>query len=178
MLPDFMIIGAQKSASTYIQQCIAEHPEVYLKKGETALFEEKYNFNKKFEDFKNTFAKGINKKAYGIKRPNYLAIDNVPGRIANHIPGIKLIVVLRNPVDRALSAYYHYMRYGFIPVFPIHEGLPKLIRGEYKQKYPRSKEIINFGFYYNHISRYLQYFNDNQLLIILNHCCPVKPKFI
>ncbi|MCH7980754.1 MAG: hypothetical protein IID59_04545 [Proteobacteria bacterium] len=39
-LPDFVIIGAQKSASTFLQECIREHPAVYMNREEDAFFED------------------------------------------------------------------------------------------------------------------------------------------
>ena len=39
MLPDFVIIGAQKSASTFMQVCLDDHPDIYLPRGETTFFE-------------------------------------------------------------------------------------------------------------------------------------------
>lgn len=56
---------------------------------------------------------------------------------------------------------------GFAPVKHVNEGLLEIIDGRHTKEYPRSAEIVEFGFYYKDVSRYLDYFDREQMLIIL-----------
>jgi hypothetical protein len=167
MLPNFLIIGAQKSASTFVHECIREHPDVFMPRHEIAFFQDPDYLESDISQFKSIFDAVKNEKAIGIKCPDYLARPECPERIYKHIPNAKLIVVLRNPVDRAISAYYWFMQVGIIPVRPLEEGLKDVISGQYDSQYPRCQEIINYGFYHEHLMRYLHYFDKKQLLIVL-----------
>ena len=166
MLPNFLVIGAQRSATTFVHKCLEDHPEVFMPPKEKAIFEDPYYFQKDFNQFEELF-ENVSQKAIGIKRPNYLGKPECPERIYRHIPHTKLIAVLRNPVERAISAYFHQMQSGFIPVRHLERGLLSVINREYYNLYPRSKEIIEFGFYYKHLMRYLRFFDKDKLLIIL-----------
>jgi hypothetical protein len=165
-LPNFLIIGAQKSASTFIHVCLAEHPEVFMPITEITYFEDPDFSEIKREEFEQLFA-GVNgEKAVGIKRPNYLAKPEVPGRIKEMIPEAKLIAVLRNPVQRAVSAYFHYVNNGFIPPAPLEKSMTRLLDGEYRKSYPKSEEILEYGLYHKHLERYLSLFDRDRILIL------------
>jgi Sulfotransferase domain len=165
-LPNFLIIGAQKSASTFIHVCLAEHPEVFMPINEITYFEDPDFREIKREEFEQLFADVNGEKAVGIKRPNYLAKPEVPGRIKEMIPEAKLIAVLRNPVQRAVSAYFHYVNNGFIPPAPPEKSMTRLLDGEYKQSYPKSEEILEYGLYHKHLERYLSFFDRGRILIL------------
>ena len=165
MLPNFLIIGAQKAGSTFAHKCIREHPDVFMPRYEIAFFEDPHYSRNDFSQFEVVFDAVRNEKAIGIKRPDYLARPECPERIYKHIPNAKLIVVLRNPIDRAISAYYWFMQVGIIPIRPIEEGLPDIVSGSYDVRCPKAREIVDYGFYYKHLSRYLRCFERSQLWI-------------
>jgi len=170
MLPNFIIIGAQKSASTFMQRCLSDHPQVFIPKAEIPFFESPEYSPLKINEFEALFS-GVDPntiKAIGIKRPDYLGKGECASRIHYHLPGSKLIVVLRNPVERALSAYFHFMRWGFIPIAPFEEGILKLLKGVYEKDFPRSRQIIEYGFYHKHLARYLELFAKDQIMILLH----------
>jgi len=114
-------------------------------------------------------------KVIGIKRPDYLAKPECPERIRRHIPDAKLIVVLRDPVERAISSYFYQIRQGFIPIKPLEQGIRAIFRGEYQRAYPKSAEIIEYGFYHSHLTRYLEHFGRGQLLILLFELIKKEP---
>jgi hypothetical protein len=165
-LPNFLIIGAQKSASTFIHVCLAEHPEVFMPPNEIPYFEDPDFRETKREEFERLFSGVGGEKAVGIKRPNYLAKPEVPGRIKEMIPEAKLIAVLRNPVQRAVSAYFHYVNNGFIPPAPLERSMTRLLDGEYKKSYPKAEEILEYGLYHKHLERYLSFFDRGRILIL------------
>ncbi len=165
-LPDFIIIGAQKSGSTYIHKILSEHPEVYLLPKEIQFFESPCFENHTISDLQSLFI-GKKTKLLGIKRPDYLAKPEVPPRIKEALPDVKLIVSLRNPIERAISAYYFYCLWGYIPAINIETGLNNILEKKYNQKYKMSNQIIEYGFYYKYLNEYLRLFNKGQIHILL-----------
>ena len=167
MLPNFIIIGAQKSASTFLQACLNDHPNIYLPTGETPFFESPDYEMSDIRELAREF-QAKHEKRLGIKRPNYIGKPEVPERIVTHLPNAKLLAVLRDPIDRAISAYYHNIKNGFLPVMDIETGMRKLLsEPAFAKKYERSAEIIEFGYYYKYLSKYSHYKQRNQLLTIL-----------
>ncbi|HEY0376131.1 MAG TPA: sulfotransferase [Pyrinomonadaceae bacterium] len=165
-LPNFLIIGAQKSASTFIHVCLGEHPEVFMPANEITYFEDPDFQQIKREEFEQLFAGVKGEKAVGIKRPNYLAKPEVPGRIKGMIPEARLIAVLRDPVQRAVAAYFHYVNNGFIPPAPLEKSMARLLGGEYEKSYPKSGEILEYGLYHKHLERYLSFFDRGRILVL------------
>jgi Sulfotransferase domain len=176
MLPNFLIIGAQKSGSTFLVKCLREHPDIFMPLGEIRIFENpEYQQTNVHQFFEELLGDVYGKKAIGIKRPAYLAKPECPERIYEHIPNAKLVAILRNPIERAISAYFHYMKCGFIPIEHLEKGMTKLIEGEYERLYPKSAEIIDYGLYHRYLARYLNYFERNQILVLLFDALKVNP---
>lgn len=164
---DFVIIGAQKCGSSYIHNVIREHPEVYSPGEEIPFLEDPDFHNNGLEKIAACF-RGISPKLkWGVKRPNYLAKEEVPKRIYNHLDQPKLIAILRNPIERFISAYYHYINTGFIPPVEINKGIKKISGRKWKNKYPRAIELFEFGLYHKGLKRYFELFNSNDILILL-----------
>lgn len=119
---------------------------------------------------------GRTEKCLGIKRPNYIVKAEVPSRIQQDLPDAKLIAVLRNPIERAISAYFHNIKYGFLPPLDIEIGMRKLLLDpSYSLKYKRAPEIIEFGFHYKYLTQYSQYMDNNQLLLFLHEDILMQP---
>lgn len=165
MMPSFIIIGAQKAASTYLVACLAEHPEIYMYREEIPFFEDPDYEPGRLPQFLQLFDKANGKKAVGFKRPNYLAKPECPRRLHAHFPDAKLIAVLRNPIDRAVSAYFHYMQNGFIPIEPLNDGMRSVIDKVHADEYPAGRDIVEYGFYAKQLQRYLADFTSDQLLV-------------
>ena len=162
-LPDFVILGAQKSASTFLQDQMDQHPAVEIAAGESRHFEDPEYGKGAVAELPALFT-APGPVVRGIKRPDYLGRPEVPERLARHLPGAQLFVVLREPVARAVSAYYHYVRHGFVPLMPLDTAFAALLRGDLAA-YPRAAEILSYGLYGTHIERYLSYFDAGQVTI-------------
>ena len=164
--PNLVIIGAQKSASTFLQNCLKDHPDIYLPHGETTYFEDPdYHDSSPLEEIIGRRSE----KIVGIKRPNYLCKSEVPQRIRNELPNTKLIVVLRDPVDRLISSYYHQIKYGTFPPIKFEEGIDDIIKnGMLSKQFPRSKEIISFGFYGKNLLNYEDFIKNGNMLILFH----------
>lgn len=164
-IPSFGIVGAQKAATTFLHSCLREHPNIFMPEGELADFEdpnyETFNRTEFLDHFKN--GKDL---INGFRRPNYLHRPEVPSRLVEHVPNLKIIVSLRDPIERAVSAYFHFIRMGFVPVRDPNHGIPKIASNEWEDRYPRSKEILDFGLYYRQIKRYVEKFDKKNILIV------------
>jgi hypothetical protein len=164
-LPEFLIIGAQKSASTYVHSLLRAHPDVCMPSEEVRFFEDP-EFGDGDTRAISALFRGSECKLRGIKRPDYLARAEVPARIRKVIPDAKLIAVLREPVARLISAYHHYIKLGLLPAIPFAEGIARLLKGETFGS-PRAWEILEYGRYGTHLVRYLELFPADQLFVVL-----------
>lgn len=164
-LPSFIIIGAQKSATTFLHHDLMRHPEIFMPYWEIPYFEDPDYSLQGWDEFKKNFSTNQGKKIIGFKRPDYLSRPECPNRISRSLPDVKLIAILRNPIERAFSAYYHYMAANLIPIKDLNSGMVAIINGEYNSQYPRAKDILEYGFYFSHLNRYLDYFDIGRMFI-------------
>lgn len=122
-LPDFLIIGAQKSATTSLLSYIGCHSRVRLGRKKTAHFFD-LNFHKGAGWYASHFPRirpwllpaflsgerAERNWLTGESCPSYMFLPEVPQRVFQLLPDVKLIVILRNPVDRLISQYQHERR--------------------------------------------------------------------
>jgi hypothetical protein len=165
---DFAVVGAQKSGTTLYGRCLNEHHEVFLPYADIDYIEREDYDSSNLAPISNFLRSASPNDLKGIKRPDYLGHYHCAERIHQISPNCKIIVVLRNPVQRAVSAYFHFMRDGLIPARDIEIGMPKLMANERYKKYPRAEQIIDFGFYYKHLQPYRELFGDDNILVLLN----------
>lgn len=168
LLPDFVVIGAQKAASTFITECLRQHPLCYLPRGETHYFRDPFYDGEPERFFAKLFQGTEQTLRRGIKCPDYFATEHCAERIHRDLDEPQLLLALRDPVDRAISAYYWRMKWGRLPFEPAEIGLARILRGEYDRDYRHAKSILNWGLYARHLRRYLDLFPRKQLLIVLD----------
>lgn len=115
-LPEFMIIGGQRCGTTSLYKYLTYHPDVvpaFIK--ETHFFDRAYprgiDWYRSFFPISSSSGPKVT-KITGEATPYYLFDPHVPARVAEAIPDIKLIILLRNPVDRAYSHYQFESRIG------------------------------------------------------------------
>ncbi|MEO9945223.1 sulfotransferase [Paraglaciecola sp.] len=108
-LPKFICIGAQRAGTTWLHECLSEHPDVYVPpEKELHFFDRFYDRGiSSYQDFFKAEKTG-NAKVWGELTPNYYQEDQALERIKAHIPDVKLIYILREPVSRAYSQYQLY----------------------------------------------------------------------
>lgn len=167
--PDFVVIGAQKSASTSLALALNQHRDVYIPPGETVYFRDPEYHRDSPDDFLRLFAGKESLRRLGIKHADYLARPECPARLHHDLAEPKIIVVLRNPVHRAVSAYFWYMRWNCLPLAPLEVGLPKILAGDYSSdSYPRAQEVLEWGLYEKHLSRYFDLFPAEKIFVALD----------
>ena len=111
MLPTFIGIGAQRAGTTWAYNCLAEHPQVFMtRKKEQHFFY--VNYSRGLDWYAAQFAGAGSAVARGEITPDYLYHPEALANIARDLPDARLFVILRNPIDRAVSAYaLHAQRY-------------------------------------------------------------------
>ncbi|WP_157867384.1 sulfotransferase domain-containing protein [Gloeothece citriformis] len=181
-LPDFIIIGAQKSGTSSLYSYLSQHPQLVPSfKKELHFFDgglhpDVDNFEKgeawyraHFFQKRNT---SDNRKAFEAT-PSYIFNPLAPQRISELIPEVKLIAVLRNPRERAISHYFHETRRDREPL-PIMEAFqaeeerlrPLIAKQDYKNEIFIHKSYKSRGLYHKQIKRYLDYFPMSNILVI------------
>lgn len=104
ILPNFMIIGPPKTASTSLHYYLSQHPDICMSEPkETRYMDNQYEEN--LAGYDKYFAHARNQKAIGDATPTYSFLPFVADRIKKHFPDIKLIICFRDPVDRAFSGW-------------------------------------------------------------------------
>lgn len=155
--PDFIIIGAMKSGTTTLYRLLAEHPEIGMSRDkETDFFVAEKNFRLGAQWYSNQFTPGH--KIYGEASTNYTKADDfqgVPKRIKAYCPGVKLIYVVRDPVDRFKSQYRHSWSMGGISLTPAQ-----------LMKTSEYNHILNCSRYARQIDAYLEQFRISDILIV------------
>ena len=178
--PDFIIIGAQRAGTTSLFAYIVQHPQI-LKSSKKEIRYFDINYEKGDLWYRTHFPLALSMKdgtyITGESSPYYLFHPHCSQRIRERIPKVKLIVILRDPVKRAISHYFHEIR-NKRESLPIMEALQKEeertateIQKMYKDPNYRSFAHQHFsykfrGIYVDQLSRYLQLFPSNQLLIL------------
>lgn len=164
-LPSFVIIGAAKSASTWLHLALRQHPSIYMPDVETPFFEDPYYNEKDLGCLYQAIDSAPSDAIAGIKCPNYLCTSECPSRIAKHLPHARLIAILRNPVERAISQYYHLIRSGRLPMVPAEVAFSRYLNGQFDQPFAK-QQIMEFGLYAWGLKNYIRVFQQQQLLVM------------
>jgi hypothetical protein len=175
-LPDFLIIGAQRAGTTSLFRALSQHPRLHP------------SFNKEVHYFDGGGQPGIDNYARGEAwyrshfplraslghdgkafeaSPLYLYHPQAPARLHALLPQARLIVLLRDPVERALSQYFFSQRRG-------NESLPLLPALQAEEQRLQDTPEVSFhhhsyktrGHYADQLQRYLALFPREQLLIL------------
>ena len=112
IMPDFLIVGAMKAGSTTLMDYLVSHPEVGIPAVEINYFDKDSNYKKGEKWYSSWFKSYTTQNIIGEKTPAYCYDPKVAERIYQQNPKMKLIWILRNPVKRTYSNYWHYIRIG------------------------------------------------------------------
>ncbi len=163
-LPTFIGIGATKSGSSWLYSILASHHDVYAPVKEVNYFT--LHRDKGIEWYKNIFAAGKAHKQIGEMTPTYLYHEDVATQIAEQIPTVKLLVILRNPAYRAYSQYK--------TDFYIGKTSGKTF-DEYLNDNPL---IVERGFYSQHLESYLERIPKSQIKVFILEEAIAQPNML
>ena len=165
-LPDFLGIGTQKGGTTTLHRLLREHPQIFLPE-----FKEVHFFSLHSEKPTSWYASHYkNAKKDMIKgdiTPLYIFDPKSPGLIKKVLPNVKIIALLRDPVERTLSQIYHSKRHGFEPLNPADALKMEKERLENGNEYSFQKHsYLARSRYIEQLERYEKLFPRENILII------------
>ncbi len=176
-LPDFLIIGAQKAGTTSLHAYLCEHSRVpAAAKKEVHFFDQE--FHRGTDWYRAHFQrKKDGRTLSGESTPYYLFHPLAPQRAAEVLPDCKLIVLLRNPVDRAFSHHNHECALGFedLDFERAIAAEPRRLAGEeerlateprYRSFAHQHHSYISRGRYAEQLERWLESFGRERLLVL------------
>lgn len=193
VLPNFIIIGSGRAGTTALYSYLIQHPSIFGASTENNesvadlhFFE--YMISDKISWYKSHFPTKLTKILYEAKSKNnfvtgeytstYMYNKNVPKRISELLPDVKIIIILRNPVDKAYSTYSQ--QYSFNEFSSSFEDT---VQAEFQRielcksqpdLYTQNPDfesnvitsIIRHGIYYDYLETWTKFFKKNQILII------------
>jgi hypothetical protein len=113
-LPDYLIVGAQKSGTTSLAHYVGAHPDAFCTEREVHYFD---RFHDRGVDwYRSRFVAGAACAVVGEPTPEYLYDEAAAPRMAAVVPRARLLAVLRHPVDRAYAHYWHNRTRGHEPL--------------------------------------------------------------
>jgi Sulfotransferase domain len=185
-LPDYLIVGAMKAGTSFLYWLLTQHPQVLPASDKEVNFFD-YQYDRGLAWYRTNFPwiSDMKKRSRetglptfcGEASPYYMFHPHAARRIAQHLPNVKIIMLLRNPVDRTYSHYHHQVRLGQETV-SFEEAVrlePQRLLGEreriladekYKSfNYP-GYSFMARGVYIDQVLEYHRYFPKERMLII------------
>lgn len=155
-LPQFVIIGAVKAATTWIHNQLQDNPAIYLPAPEPHFFSQDFALGT--DHYRGLFTNAQPGQMLGEKSADYFAHPQAAARMSAIMPDARLVLQLRNPVDRAYSDYKMLYRRGTVT------GPPEKYLTQPDNEQPR---FLEDGLYAKHLKRWLHHFDRDQIEFLL-----------
>jgi hypothetical protein len=177
--PNTFLIGVQKGATTSVYNWLSQHPEICAP---VALKDFEYFTRKEYFTDKNLL-NSFYKEVYNYEEiimqgsVHYIFFEQALKRIKEYCSDAKFILILRNPVDRAISAYHYAVKFNYENL-SIEEAFAK------EEERLKSDDIRilseltykEHGLYYKQIKKFYEYFDENQIEIQLYEDVSKRPE--
>jgi len=183
-MPNFLVIGAAKCGTDSLCHYLGQHPDIFISPnrepnffvaegqdhipyhgpGDVVALENMWVSD--LADYQSLFAGVTTETAVGEGTAWYIYFEDAPRRIRHHIPDAKLIAVLRNPVDRAYSAYTMLLRDGREPLVDFGAALDAE-EERVKREWEPIWYYARMGFYSRQLERYYSLFDRDQLRVVI-----------
>ena len=173
MKVDFFIVGVPKAGTTSLYHYLSEHPQVEMSSqkepdyfSDKAINEQGMYYGKNrintLDKYESLF---VQKESvvYGEASVSYLFYENVAEDIKKYNPNAKIIIMLRNPIERAFSHYLMDYRLGLIS-----DSFENIIakKSKHKNAHLFYQQYIEVSKYATQIQRYLDFFEKENILFI------------
>lgn len=185
-MPNFLLIGAAKSGTDALYSYLAQHPQIYMSlnkepnffiaegrpeipfhgPGDRDVLEYWDMWLSTLERYEALFAGVAGEKAVGEGSTWYLYDEQAPQRIHQHIPDARLIAILRNPADRAYSAYTMLLRDGREAI----ADFARALAAEDLRVQANWEPLWHYrrmSLYYEQVKRYYDMFSASQIRVVL-----------
>lgn len=187
-LPTFLVLGAQKAGTTWLFEQLRRHPRIFASQPkELHYFSSIDNYGSAWEEYRWRFQRVRKLRPHhlvaGEATPNYLWASEhgadvwsapwdetafrhgIPDRIGDALgEDLRFVVMLRDPVDRAISAFYH------------HLAMDRIDREVGFLENARRFGIVTMGFYAAHLERYLERFPARSFLVLVQEEVCAMPR--
>ncbi len=157
LLPNFLVIGAQRAGTSLLHRILQRHPEVYVpwQRKELHYFDRHYDRGSDwYRSYFPPASRARRYRALGEVTPNYLATPEAPARIHALLPSCRLVAILRDPVERAYS-WYHYARH------------TRNERRDFETFLAQEPHVLECGLYHGHLQLYLGFFRRDSILVLI-----------
>ncbi len=161
---NFIGIGAQKCASSWVHKVLAEHPQAFLSTPKELDYFS-YFWGRGHDWYERFFeAAPTGARIVGDNSPSYFVHPLAPARAARYNPYLKIVLALRDPVERAYSNHLHMVREGFLrgPDLSFEYGLS------------RNEMYVEQSRYATHFGRWLDHFPREQFFIVIQEEIAVR----
>lgn len=153
--PTFLGIGAQKCGTTWLHKLLSHHPNVWTANPKEVDFFSNH-YDRGYEWYGRFFEEGAARTARGETSPSYLYNPAVPARVKAYAPDLKLILILRDPIERAYSNHLHEVRkQHFTASLRFEDGMAN------------NPTYVEQSRYAQHLKRWLAHFDREQILCLL-----------
>jgi hypothetical protein len=182
--PNLFLVGAAKAGTTSLYHHLARHPDVYMApvkephffsqiepRPELAAF---FPSIRDEDSYLKLFAAATDERLLGDASTSYLAYARAAERISAASPQAKIVIMLRNPVERAYSHYWNDVREGFEK-----RTFMEAIQEELETDTPEwgvSSVYVDCGFYSERVERYLRRFTDSTFILFFEEFVADAPR--
>jgi hypothetical protein len=168
VLPNVLIGGAQKSGTTTLHHFLGSHPESFTPRDrqEIHYVDVEASRGRDLDWYRSLFSGWAGEPVVFQTSPLYLFLPVVPDRVQRVIPGARIVFVLRDPVNRAYSHYWHEIRFGreTLPFEAALAAEPERIDRGFE--YLRAYSYEARGHYLPQLKRYCDRFRRDRMLVL------------
>lgn len=186
LLPDFLVVGAAKSATTSLHVYLDQHPGIYMPAVKESWFFSYFDSPPRYagpssvdgvitrlEDYVRLFERADPSQKLGDASPSYLytyedAIRNIRSVYpSDRLGDLRIIISLREPVSRAFSQYWTFKRYEQEPL-PFEQAVDEaVIARRLRENWSIFYDYTGFGRYYEQVKAYMDAFGRDKVLVVL-----------
>ena len=152
---NFIGVGAQKCASTWVHRVLSDHPEVAIYQGKESDFFSTY-YGRGYQWYEKQVGDTSTVSAKGEISPSYFSNSDTPSRVFLYNSAMRIVLLLRDPIERAYSNHLHVVRQGYLTgqKLSFEDGLAN------------NPMYIEQSRYARHLARWFEVFPKNQVLAI------------
>lgn len=167
--PDFLVVGTMKSGTTTLCDVLRQHPNITINNKELHFFNG--GIENGFDWYRRQLCAPPN-NIVGEGTPTYSFLPHVPYIISQYFPGIKLLWIFRDPVQRTYSNYLHAYKKG-VESRSFSLAVQEELFGKCTERF---HSYIERSLYTEQVKRYLRYFDISQMHFIILEKFIQKPK--
>jgi hypothetical protein len=165
--PNFIIVGAMKSATSTLHEQLALQPGIFMSTPkEPNFFSDDGVYQLGLNWYQGLFAKANEDDICGESSTHYTKLPDYPNtlaRMSSYLPKLKLVYVIRHPIERLVSHY-------------IHQWSQNVIRADINTAIDSFPELINYSLYSMQIKPYIEQYGSENILLVFSEAFRKQPE--